>query len=239
MTYPESLLLAKGSLHSNCLRIVVGDKPPVAADTLRGTRFLVDLLFRSSPWKCVVFEGTILPCAATILMPRTADVEETSPEEGNSQEYFLPGNAGRHHELDSRTARRLILVRWIELRMVATLGRPRPVEVVGIQVESIDVFGAPVQVDVLQDLSRGGEGSSNQKTVLWKMDTGCRQQSQKVGTLSRCAWVFPDNWTMSASLLCREEPAHRPGAIECIVSRNWKWQDRERMGVGGLTVNSI
>lgn len=123
--------------------------------------------------------------------------------------------------------------------MVATLGRPRPVEVVGIQVESIDVVGAPVQVDVLQDLSRGREGSSNQKTVLWKMDTGCRQQSQKVGTLSRRAWVFPDNWTISASLLCREEPAHRPGAIECIVSGNWNWQDWERMGVGGLTVDSI
>jgi hypothetical protein len=213
-------LLAEGSLHSDCLRIVVGDEPPVGADTLRGTRSLVDLLLGSSPWKCVVFEGTVLPATATILVSRTADVEEASPEEGDSQEYLLPRNPGRHHELDSRSARRLVLVHRIELRMVATLGCPRTVEVVGIQVESIEVFGASAQVDVLENLSRGGEGSSNQKTVLWKMDPGCRQQSQKVSTLSRGAWVLPDNWTMSASLIRRRETAHRPGAVGFKVSKN-------------------
>ena len=51
--------------------------------------------------------------------------------------------------------------------MVPALGCPWTVEVIRIQVDGIEIVGTPAKVEVLENLSGGGESSGKQKPVVW------------------------------------------------------------------------
>lgn len=84
--------------------------------------------------------------------------------------------------------------------MVAGLVCPLAKEVVGYQVDDVEVLGRPPQVDVLEEKFRGGQGGREQVAVLGKMKANRREQGEKIVPLLWGARVFPDNWIPLAAV---------------------------------------
>ena len=104
MTYSESLLFAKCCLHLDGIWVVIGNEPPVSAHTLGGASPLVDLLFGASSWQRVIFEGAVISSAAPVFVTGPIDMQETSPKQGDPQEYLLCRHARSHNVLNARGA---------------------------------------------------------------------------------------------------------------------------------------
>ncbi len=196
-TYPQTLLLAKASLHRHCVRVVVCDEPAVPTDALSRNGPLVDLLLGSLSGEVFVLEGAVVPTRPAVLVTRPRDVEEAAAEERDPQQNFLARYSGRHEVLDARIARRLALGRGVELGVVAALVGPLAVEVVGHQVEGVEIVGRLLQVNVLEDGLRGWESGGEKIVLLGEVDADRCDQGEEIVALLRSAGVLPNNYTDS------------------------------------------
>ena len=77
--------------------------------------------------------------------------------------------------------------------MMPALVRPGPVEVVGHEVDEIQVVGRPPDIDVIEHGSAGRQRGGEQVAVFWQVDADGRQQRQEVGSLLRVTRVLPSN----------------------------------------------
>jgi hypothetical protein len=94
--------------------------------------------------------------------------------------------------------------------MVAGLVGPVAKEVVGHEVDGVEILGRLAQVDVLEDRLSGGEGSSEKVPVFGKVDTDGRNEREEVAALLWSARVLPNNYERGASDLHRSK-------------REWDW----------------
>jgi len=187
-------LLAEASLRHDRVRVVVGHETAVPANALSRDGPLVDLLLGPFPGELFVLERAVVPARSPVLVARPRDVEEAAAEERNPQQDFLARHSGRHEVLHTRVSRRLALSRGVELGVVAALVGPLAVEVVGHQVEGVEIVGRLPQVDVLEDGFCGWKSGSQEIVLLGKVDADRCDESEEVVALLRGAWVFPNNW---------------------------------------------
>ena len=121
-------------------------------------------------------------------------MQEAPPKQRDSKQDLPAWYAAAHDVRDGTGPRRFILAHGVELGLVAAAGGPGPVKVVGQKVDGVEVLGGAVEVDVLQDVLVGGEGSGHNVAVLGHVDAHGGQEGQEVAALLRVGGIFPDDW---------------------------------------------
>lgn len=67
------------------------------------------------------------------------------------------------------------------------------VEVVGHEVEEIQVFCGPAQIDIAQDRAGGRECGSEKIVFFWKIHTYCRKKCEEIRALEFICGILPHN----------------------------------------------
>lgn len=140
-----------------------------------------------------VLKRGVVPTNASVFMTRSRNVKEAAPKEWNSKQDLLAGHTRGHQVPHTRVARWLVLAHRVQLGMVATLVSPLAEEVVGYEVDRVEILGRLSQVDILQDSFHGREGGSEQVAVFGKVDADRCDQGEEVVSLLWGARVFPND----------------------------------------------
>lgn len=93
----------------------------------------------------------------------------------------------------ARRSRRLVLVHGVQLRLVPGPSCPGPEEIVGCQVDEVEVGRCSAKVDALENRLVRRERCGEDILVIREICPGRIQESYEIGPLLLITWIFPDD----------------------------------------------